>query len=337
MISIIVVGYNSKEDLKSCFDSVFKSSYKQFRVIFVDNGSSDNSVEFVRTKYPSVIVILNKNSGYPGGNNVGIKHALKMKSEYVFLLNPDVTIDKGCLETLSNKANKETIVQPLILLSTNQKKTDLINTTGDYLNFLGFCYCDNYRQKQEVVKEKDIIISSGAAVLIPSQILEKIGLFDENFFMYHEDADFSYRAHLYGYNIKLIPQALAWHRYSFSKNKNKMFYAERNRFLFLYKNFSTKYLILIMPILIVNEILLIIYALFSGWFWQKLRALPSALLLIKSSADQKKKNLPHIKTKEKKLKRFIGAEISFGEIRNPLFAPYNLVLKAYWFLIRPFI
>lgn len=337
MISIVIVGYNSKKDLKSCFDSVYQSSYKQFRIIFVDNQSSDNSVEFVQNKYPSVIVIVNKNSGCPGGNNVGIRRALRMKSEYIFMLNPDATIERDCLKILSSKANKETIVQPLILLNIEQKNTRLINTTGDYLNFLGFCYCNNYRQGQDTVKERDIVIASGAAVLIPAEILKKVGFLDEDFFMYHEDADLSYRAHLYGFNIKLIPSALAWHKYSFSKNKSKMFYADRNRFLFLYKNFSTKYLILILPMMIINEILMILYSLLGGWFFKKIKVYFSVLLLLKSSSVKRKKNLPYIKKQEQHIKQFIGAEISFSEIKSPLFAPYNLILRIYWTLIKPLI
>jgi len=337
MISIVIVGYNSRKDLKGCLDSVYKSTYKQFRVIFVDNGSSDNSVEFVKATYPEVNVIANKNSGYPDGANIGIRQALKLKSDYIFLLNPDAMVEKNCFKTLIGKADQQTILQPLILLNIKGKNTHLVNTTGDYLNFLGFCYCNNYRVDQAVIKQNDIVIASGAATLIPAEVFGKIGLMDENFFMYHEDADLSYRAHLFGFNIKLIPNALAYHKYSFSKNKSKMFYADRNRFLFLYKNFSTKYLILILPMAIFNEILLVLYSLISGWFWQKIKVYFSLLPLLKSSTVQRRKNLPYIKKQERKIKKFIGAEISFSEIKSPFFAPYNLLLKIYWFLIKSLI
>ncbi|MFH1855244.1 MAG: glycosyltransferase, partial [bacterium] len=77
MISIVIVGYNSRQDLKDCFDSLFTSSYKRFKIIYVDNGSSDGSYQFVKDNYSKVIAIKNKNTGYAGGNNVGIKYALK--------------------------------------------------------------------------------------------------------------------------------------------------------------------------------------------------------------------------------------------------------------------
>lgn len=337
MISVVVVGYNSKNDLKTCLDSVYKSTYKQFRIIFVDNSSSDDSVGFVKIKYPKVDIISNKNSGFAGGGNVGIKRAIKLKTDYIFLLNPDVTIEPDCFKKLIAKIDQKTILQPLILLNIKGKNTHLVNTTGDYLNFLGFCYCNNYRAEKVAIQKNDIVIASGAAVLIPVGILKKIGLLDEDFFMYHEDADLFYRAHLYGFNIKLIPNALAWHQYSFSRNKGKMFYADRNRLLFLYKNFSTKYLTLILPIMIINEILMIIYSIMSGWFLAKIKVYVSIWPLMKRARKQRKKNLPHIRLNESELKRFIGAEISFSEIKNPLFLPYNFLLKAYWFLIKPLI
>lgn len=337
MISVIIVGFNNRGDLKACLDSVYKSTYRRLRVIYVDNGSKDGSIEYVKRAYPKVLTIKNNNSGCPGGNNIGIKKALKLKSDYIFLLNPDAEIDKNCLSTLMNKIDEKTILQPLILIASKTRKTNKINTTGGYLNFLGFCHCSDYLKNKSFAKEQKIVIASGAAVLIPVKILKKIGLLEENFFMYFEDADLFYRANLFGYTVKLIPSALAWHRYSFSANKNKMFYADRNRLLFLYKNFSTKYLILILPISIINELLLIIYSLISGWFWRKLLVYYSALKFMPVIAKERKKNLPYMKKQEKNLKQYIGPKISFAEIQSRFFVPYNLVLRAYWFVIKPLI
>jgi GT2 family glycosyltransferase len=285
--------------------------------------------------YPKADVIKNKNTGFAGGNNVGIRRAFELGCDYVFLLNPDTTIHKNCLEKLVAKADQQTILQPLILLNIDGQNTDLINTTGGHLNFLGFSYCSDYKKNKSTAREKDIAIASGAAVLIPTNILKKIGLFDENFFMYHEDVDLFYRARLFGFNIRLIPDSLLWHKYSFSRNSNKMFYTDRNRLLFLYKNFSLKYLVLILPISIINEILMILYSLISGWFFQKIRAYFSALALLGPSSTRRKTNLPQIRKRERTLKQFIGPEISFSEVANSFLTFYNLITKIYWYLIKP--
>lgn len=122
MIGVVVVGFNNRHDLKGCLDSLLKSGYKKFKAIYVDNGSSDGSADFVEKSYQKVIVIRNSNTGYAGGNNLGIKQALKLKCDYIFLLNPDTLIDQNCLEELAKHADSKTILQPLILIYEKGKK-----------------------------------------------------------------------------------------------------------------------------------------------------------------------------------------------------------------------
>lgn len=337
MISIIIVGYNSEKDLDECLSSVFASSYKNFRVIFVDNNSADNSITLIKNRFPKVEIIVNtENSGFAGGNNIGIKKAISDKSEYIMLLNPDTIIDRDCLKNLTDKASKDTILQPLILLTLDGKNTNLINTTGGHLNFLGFSYCSDYKKERRTAKEKDIAIASGAAVLMPTNILEEIGMFDESFFMYHEDVDLFWRARLAGFNIRLIPDSVVWHKYSFSKNKKKMFYADRNRLIFLHKNFSLKYRMLVSPAFLINEILMFLYSLLSGWPKEKVSAWGSAIKNI-CIGNYKKKTSREQLVEEKTLKVFISPKIEFGEFPNPLFKIYNIFLIAWWHLIFVFV
>ena len=334
----MIVSYNSKIFLEDCLSSIFASTVDNLVVYLVDNNSSDGSVNFAKKNYPAVRVIESKeNLGFAGGNNLGIREALKHKPEHIFLLNPDTIIAKDCLAKLLEKADQKTVMQPLILIHDGTSKTDLINTTGNHLNFLGISYCDDYKKTSTVAQEKEITTASGAAVWFPASILRKIGLFDESFFLYHEDLDLCWRARLYGYNIKLIPDAKIWHKYSFSRNKNKFFYIERNRLLFLYKNFSWKYLILIFPAFLINEIAMILYSLPSGWFPLKMKSYYSAIQLLGKESKERKNNFSnHIKT-ETNLKNFINAEISFSEVKNPLFHPYNVILKLYWAAIFLFV
>lgn len=336
MISIIIVGYNSRKYLQECFESIFLSTYKKFRVIFVDNNSTDDSVKYLRGSFPAVKVIESKeNLGFAAGNNVGIKKAIEEGTDFIFLLNPDTIIDKDCLDNLVRKTTPDTVLQPLILLNENDKNTNLINTTGGHLNFLGFSYCSDYKKDRTTAIEKDIAIASGAAVLIPKEILQKIGLFDESFFMYHEDVDLFWRARLSGYNIRLIPDSIVWHKYSFSKNKKKLFYADRNRMLFLYKNFSIKYRMLILPAFVINEIWMLLYSLLSGWFLPKIQTYFSFVKLSLIEHKECQTTMRTVTVKEHDLKQFIKPELSFSELNNPLFTPYNFILKLYWRIIYP--
>ncbi len=333
MISIIIVGFNSKKYLSKCFKSILSSDLKTFRIIFVDNNSSDGSVEYVKKYFPNVLVLESRtNLGFAAGNNLGIKKALHLKSDFVFILNPDTIIDKSCLKRLKMNAT-ENIVQPLILLIEDNKKTNLINTTGSYLNFLGISYCDDYRKHANNIVEKDITTASGAASFIPATVFKKVGFFDENLFMYHEDVDLFWRARLAGYNIRLVPEAKVWHDYKFSKGKNKFFFIERNRLIFIFKNFSLKYLLLISPMMIINELLMIAYSVMGGWFPQKIKSYFSFIRLIPQELKNRKKIKKIISSPERQLKKFLMPSISFSEISNPFLSSYNRILKVYWSLI----
>ena len=336
-IGIVIVGYNSQKYLDDCLASIKKSTYKNYNIIFVDNKSTDNSVEYIKKKHPKTTVIRNsENFGFAKANNIGIKKAFTLKSDYVFLLNPDTLVDKDCLSRLAEVANKDTILQPLVLLNINSTNTDLIKTSGGYLNFLGFSYCSDYKKNKTLVKEKDIGIASGVAAFIPVAMFNKIGLFDESFFMYHEDVDLFWRAKLLGYNVKLLPKALVWHKYSFSRNKHKMFYADRNRLLFLYKNFPLSYLILILPVFLLNEIFMILYSLATGWFFLKVKAYCSAIFLIGSKRIRRVK-YPKFNTSKSNLKEFIKSDFAFSEVNIPLFKPYNIFLGLYWAIAKKLI
>jgi GT2 family glycosyltransferase len=339
MIGVIIVTYNNEQDIFECLKSVFLSTYKHFKVMIIDNNSTDETVKLVKSKYPKVTIYpLKENMGFAAGNNFGIKKAISSRINNIFLLNPDTVIDKNCLAQLDKKNNHQTILQPLILIHDSKKKTNLVNTSGSILNFLGFSYCGNYREKSNLISnDNDIALASGAAMFVPVSIFKKIGVFDKKFFMYYEDADFSLRARIYGINIQIIPSAKIWHKYNFSRNKNKFYYTERNRLLFLFRNFSNKYFLLILPIFVINEILILIYSMITGWFYEKIKSYFSVVALLSAENKMRNKNYKKIIKQENNLKKYITSEISFSEIKSPLFTPYNVILKIYWRIVNEII
>jgi GT2 family glycosyltransferase len=331
MISIVVVGYNSKKYLKNCFDSIYKSTYKDYRIIYVDNASSDGSLDFLQKNYSEVVIILlDSNQGYAGGNNLGIAKAFELGTDYIFLLNPDTIISEDCLEKLIGSINKKTILQPLILLH-KKNKTHLVNTSGNYLNYLGMSYCNNYLESENLVKNGPIVSASGAAMFLPVEVLKRIGGFDEDFFMYHEDLDLCWRARKAGFEIKLLTEAKVWHKYSFSRNDLKLFYIERNRQQFLLKNFSFKTLFLFLPSLLVYQIAVIIYSIIDGWFLLKVKGDMQIWFNLRKIL-QKRRGIETIKN-DRKLKIFLSAEINFSGLKVPFIKYYNFFNRIYWHCI----
>lgn len=335
-VAIILVNWNGKKYLKDCLNSLARQTYQNFDIFFIDNNSKDDSLDLLRN-YERVTIIKNtKNYGFAKGNNIGIEKALKNGYKYIVLVNLDTIVDKSWLENLVNRAEKDPrigAVQSKILLNDSKR----INTTGSQLHFLGFSYCDNYNCKDNFHGHEEIPLFSGCSVLISSNALQEAGLFDESFFMYFEDADLSWRIKQLGYKIIFEPTSVIYHKYSFSKNKNKFYYAERNRLIFILKNYELKTIILITPAFIITEIIMIGYSLLNGWLVMKLKgyAFISKNLknIISKRVTIKKKRL----IKDKELKKYFTYRLHFEEITSPIFIPLNLFFRLYWFIVRSFI
>lgn len=274
LVSVILVSYNSQEYIAECLSSLSKQSYKNFNIIFVDNNSSDNSLQIIEMEFPEVITIRNHvNFGFAKACNIGIRKAFEDKKiKYVVCLNLDTVVDENWLKELVIAAENNLdagSVQSKILLYDNPEK---INTAVNKLTFLGFGYCGDYLQPSSSKTEmEEIPYSSGSSVLFSKNALKKSGLFDEDYFLYHEDVDLGLRIQLSGYKNLLAPRSICYHKYSFSKN-SKIYFLERNRLITLYKNFSASTLCLISFAFLIKEFGLFLFLLFTGNLTYKLKS-----------------------------------------------------------------
>jgi len=165
-----------------------------------------------------------------------------------------------------------------------------------------------------------------------------VGLFDELFFLYHEDTDLSWRARMMGWGIELAEKAKCFHDYRFRHNKKAYYWTEKNRLMFLWRNFETKTLILIFPMFAVMELGMFLYALASGWFWQKVKSYFWFFRHWGEILKARNKIQGERKIRDRELKKYLVAGIEFGGMENPLLKYVaNPVLKLYWLLIKRFI
>jgi len=334
-VSIIFVNYNGREYLKDCLYSLEKQTFKDFEIIFVDNASNDDSVEFVKRTYPKVKIIESeKNLGFAAGNNLGVR---KAKGKYIFILNLDTELDKNCLKELVSyiKKNKDIIICPKILLFD---KRDKINTTGIAFHYLGFGWCDNLGKVDNQFKEKEITFPSGSAFLINKKIYNIMKGFDEDYFFYYEDDDLGWRLRLRGYKIMLVPKARIYHKYSFSRHSKKFYFAERNRIITVLKNYHLKTLFLILPPFLLTEIGILFYSLTNGLFFSKLNSYYWILKNVDKISEKRKAIQKTRKVTDKEIVKYFFSKIMFKEVTSPLIEYIlNPILNFYWKIIKAFI
>ncbi|KKQ31661.1 MAG: Glycosyltransferase [Candidatus Shapirobacteria bacterium GW2011_GWE1_38_10] len=275
-VFVLILGYKDINNVDECIRSLLKQSYKSYKIWYADNNSNDGSVDYIKKNFPSVKTFqFTDNSGYAGGNNKLIKKAFTDKADFCLVLNADTKVDKYLLNNLVSSyemnsiKHKVGLVQPAVMLYDLPNK---INTIGNVIHYLGYGYCGNYLTEKIPKLDRQIVSASGTAMLISKDYYKAVGLFDEDFFMYNEDQNYSWRGLLKGYKHFLSVKGKIWHKYSFSKNKNKMYHSEKNRLMIIFENYEKLTLWKLMPIIVINEILMIVYSLFTGWFHLKLKS-----------------------------------------------------------------
>jgi len=240
VFSVIVVNYNGLCHLQECLDSLRAQTFRDFEIIFVDNASSDGSVEFVTNNFTEIKVIRNeKNLGYGGGNNTGIRSA---EGKYIVLLNNDTKVDPDWLGMLFGAAEKDEGIGMCASKILNYYRPGIIDNTGLLLYRDGVARGRGRLERDagQYDSEDEVFFPSGCAGLYRKDMLNEIGPLDEDFFLYVEDVDIGLRARLAGWRCVYVPRAVVYHKYSATTEAYsplKAYLVERNRIWVMMKCF----------------------------------------------------------------------------------------------------
>jgi GT2 family glycosyltransferase len=224
VVYVLILNWNMKDDTAECVASVLETDYPNYRVLVVDNGSADGSPECLNRSFPSIEMIVNpENLGFAAGNNVGIRHALRMGADYVFLLNNDTIVDASMLSSLvacGESADCIGLVAPNILYYDDKNR---IWRLGDRVHRwlpVPLSVGRNQIDRGQFADPFDVDYVTFCGALIKRAVLKTIGLLDERFFFTYEDADFCRRARDAGYRVVCQPRARMWHKVSLSAQKD---------------------------------------------------------------------------------------------------------------------
>ncbi len=261
--SVILINYNGMSHLDACISSVLKQSYNNFEVIFVDNNSSDGSLEYARSKFPDLRFVTNdENLGYAGGINSGLTHAT---GDYIGPLNIDTEVAPdwlGAMVAFLDENPQAGAVTPKILLFDDRTK---INALGLNIHIAGLGFCRSLgKQNDDSTTPETVPGVSGCSYLIRRQLLEQMGGAPGWSFMGNDDVIVSWLLQLMGYEIYCLPESIVFHKYSLKMNPEKLFRLEKNRQTLLLSTLKPLTILACLPILLAIELMIMVYSLVRG-------------------------------------------------------------------------
>jgi GT2 family glycosyltransferase len=237
-ISLVIVNWNGRRFLDACLRSVAAQQDVDFETIFVDNGSRDDSVDFVRAQFPAVqVVALPRNFGFAGGNNAG---AAVARGRYVAFLNNDTVADPRWLRALRNGIDEEAGFALATSRIVYMHDPTVIDSAGDGVFRWGGAFKRYHgADVSRADCSEEVFGVCGAACMMSRAVFDELGGFDEDFFASHEDVDLSYRARLRGYRCRYVADAVVQHHGSATIGKVSefaVFHGQRNLEWMYFKN-----------------------------------------------------------------------------------------------------
>lgn len=273
LISIVIPNYNGERYLSRCLDSLRGQSYGNIEIIVVDNASSDSSISLLKAKYPDIrLVSMEVNAGFSAAVNAGIGAT---RGEFVIVLNNDTTAEHEFVRELYVALSEEAeaaMAAPKMLFARNPQT---INSMGLGYGITGTNHDIGFGLKDGPAfnKREWIFGPCGGAGMYRRDLLMDVGWFDEDFFMYYEDVDYSFRAQLTGYKCIFVPTARVYHEEGGSGEslpKARNYYFARNSFAVILKNFPRR--------VVLRHVHLILWEMLKRTFSPLVRGDVSALL-----------------------------------------------------------
>ena len=249
--TIIIPNYNGLSFMEPCFESLKEQTVRDFKVLVVDNGSTDGSVEWLKEhRIPSIF--LKENTGFSGAVNTGIRAA---DTPYVLLLNNDTRVEPGFVAAMERAMDQSPKIFSVSSRMIQMYHPELLDDTGDMYSILGWAYQRGVGRSVNLYQKSCRVFSACAgAAIYRRAVFDEIGLFDELHFAYLEDIDVGWRAKLYGYDNVYCPDAAVYHVGSGTSgsryNSFKVRLAARNCIYLNYKNMPGWQLLLNAPFLL---------------------------------------------------------------------------------------
>ncbi len=252
-VAIVILNWNGKKFLEDFLPGVIANSSEDAEIIVADNASTDDSVAFLKQKYPDIRIIENKsNGGYAKGYNEAL---MELEANYFVLLNSDIEVTENWVKPVIRLMEEDTKIaacQPKLRSFYEREKFEYAGAGGGYIDKYGYPFCRG-RIFQSLEKDegqyddvKEIFWATGACLFVRANVFKSLGGLDERFFAHMEEIDFCWRAKNEGYKIMYCPDSLVYHVGGGTlpkKSWRKTYLNMRNNIIMLYKNLPDESLI----------------------------------------------------------------------------------------------
>ena len=299
-VAIVITNWNGRQYLKACLRSLFAQKFQDFVVFVVDNASTDGSVDFVCTRFPQVQIIQNNaNVGLCAANNQGI---LATDAEFVAILNNDTQFEPEWLGRLvaAMKSDPQIGMCASKMLLTDQR--DMIESAGIIIDKAGIAWgLESGAPDRSASTPVSVFGACGGAALYRRSMLLEIDLFDEDFFVYLEDADVAWRGQWAGWKCVYVPNAVVYHAHSATIKEGSPFKTRllgRNKVWLICKNYPFPHLIWYSPLILSYELMSMGYNLLNGRGWNALKGRIEALRQVPLMLARRRKIVRRVSSRE---------------------------------------
>jgi GT2 family glycosyltransferase len=329
-LSVVIVAYHSGPALARCLKAL-RHDAPEAQVIVVDNGGAEGDVGEERWERLR-LVSPGENLGFAAGANRGADQA---RDEVLVFLNPDTVVAPGALRRLAQTLEDPTIGIAMARLRLLDRP-ELLNSGGTVVHVSGLAWAGRFGEPADDIRAlEDIAAGSGAALAIRRETFRALGGFTSELFMYQEDVELSWRAHLHGLRVVVDPGADVFHEYDFGRHATKLALLERNRLIFVLTAYSLRLLLLLGPMLALGELAMLVLAARRRWFRGKLGGwwwlLRHAPWLVRHRREIQRLR----KVRDRELARFLTPTLDPKVASVPRGIGFlNRMLGPYWSLAR---
>lgn len=257
-VAAVILNYNTRNYLEQFLPAVLKTQYANFRVVVIDNASTDDSVAFMQSSYPDIqLVVLDKNYGFAGGYNVGLK---EVQADYYILLNSDVEVTPNWVEPIIRVMESDSQIaaaQPKLRSYREGHLFEYAGAAGGFIDSLGYPFCRGRvfshceQDHGQHDSPREVFWASGAAMFIRRSLWEEVGGLDADYFAHMEEIDLCWRLKNRGYKIMAVPESVVYHVGGGTltrESPRKTLLNFRNALITLLKNMSAGELIWKIPV-----------------------------------------------------------------------------------------